>query len=135
MDCSIVKPARTLGSRILFGVLVVVGVTLVCRRGQADGEALPTPPQSNVAPSVRSGGVLEKSYYYHRQQPTPTTLQPMRSCIEADGIPQANGWYNYGFPMQSYRYGWFGAERHDPRVLWHQGYYGDELRTAYRRRY
>ena len=92
-------------------------------------------PQPPMPPDLRNGGVLERSYYYHRQQPTAGTLQPMRSAIEAGCIPQANGWYNYGFPVQSYRYGWFGAERHDPRWFWTKGYYGDEIRTAYRRSY
>ena len=100
----------------------------------------PIAPQANASqptmqPDLRNGGVLERSYYYHRQQPTAGTLQPMRSAIEAGCIPQANGWYNYGFPVQSYRYGWFGAERHDPRWFWTKGYYGDEIRTAYRRSY
>jgi hypothetical protein len=144
MGCTLVKPART-SSRILVGVLVVVGATFFCSRSRAGNEPLPTPPQSNALqstppqsnapPDLRWGGVIEKSYYYHRQQPTQATLQPMRSCIEAGGIPQANGWYNYGFPMQSYRYGWFGAERHDPHMFWTKGYYGDEVRTAYRRSY
>jgi len=146
MDCLSVNTSRVIGSRVLFGALVL-GVTLVGGLSQGAGQRLPTPPQSqeplptptqansNSLPDLRSGGVIEESYRYHRQPPTAGTLQPMRSCIEAGGIPQANGWYNYGFPMQSYRYGWFGAERHDPRVFWTKGYYSDELRTAYRRSY
>ena len=67
----------------------------------AADEALPPPAPPNAAMDVRSGGVLGESYNYHRQQPLP--MQPMRSQIELGGIPQANGWYNYGFPMRSYR--------------------------------
>ncbi|HEX4412568.1 MAG TPA: hypothetical protein VH107_03000 [Lacipirellulaceae bacterium] len=74
--------------------------------------------------TTRAGGVVEDSYYYHR-------LGPMRSAIEAGGIPQANGWYEYGFPMRSYRWGWFGAERNCPRVVWHDGYYGNCIRASY----
>ena len=54
--------------------------------------------------SGSSGGVLAESYHYHRQgeahgrQAHPTIA------------PEA-GWYGYGFPVQTYRWGWFGAER------------------------
>jgi hypothetical protein len=103
------------------GVVVTLCVTLESRAQNAVSE----PAQYGGATTYRSGGVIEDSYYYHH-------LGPMRSAIEAGGIPQANGWYEYGFPMQSYRWGWFGAERHYPRVIWHDGYYGDCVRTAYR---
>jgi hypothetical protein len=106
---------------------------------RAEEETLSTPQQSvqQAAPEdVRYGGTIERSYNYHRQHLTSAELQPMRSQIEMGGIPQANGWYNYGFPMRSYRYGWFGAERpHHPHVMWHQGYYGDKVRTSYRYAY
>ena len=72
----------------------------------------------------RSGGIVADSYYYHH-------VQPMRSAIELGGIPQATGYYNYGFPMQSYRWGWFGAERNYPYVYWHDGYYGTCFRNSY----
>ena len=106
---------------------------------RAEDQALPTPPQTaqqspqqsvqQAAPEdVRFGGTIERSYNYHRQHLTSADMQPMRSQIELGGIPQANGWYNYGFPMRSYRYGWFGAERPHPsardvasRVLRRQG--------------
>lgn len=93
----------------------------IARAQDAGGQPVPF----STAMTTRTGGVIEDSYYYHRQG-------PMRSAIEAGGIPQANGWYEYGFPMRSYRYGWFGAERQYPRVIWHDGYYGDCIRTAYR---
>ena len=106
---------------VSFSVVVAFGVSLVtCAQ-----EAVAPPAQYGGATSIRSGGVIEDSYYYHH-------LGPMRSAIEAGGIPQANGWYEYGFPMRSYRWGSFGAERHYPRVIWHDGYYGDCIRTAYR---
>jgi hypothetical protein len=108
---------RTLG----FSVVIALGVAIVLHAQDAGGPAA----QGGGATTIRSGGVIEDSYYYHH-------LGPMRSAIEAGGIPQANGWYEYGFPMQSYRWGWFGAERHYPRVIWHDGYYGDSIRTAYR---
>jgi hypothetical protein len=75
--------------------------------------------------SGSAGGVLAESYHYHRQgeahgrQSHPT-------------IAPAGGWYRYGFQGQSYRWGWFGAERYYPRVVWHRGYYGDCCRWAYR---
>jgi hypothetical protein len=90
--------------------------------------ASPNAPTTGGATAMRSGGILNESFDYHHPQ-------PMRSAIERGRIPQATGWYNYGFPMQSYRWGYFGAERHYPRVSWHEGYYGDKVRTAYRYAY
>jgi hypothetical protein len=105
---------RTAGYSIVFAL----GVALVTRAQ----EAVAPPNQYGGAASVRSGGVIEDSYYYHH-------LGPMRSAIEAGGIPQANGWYEYGFPMQSYRWGWFGAALSARdlarRVLW--GLHSDGL--------
>ena len=97
-------------------------------RGTMPRMASPTAPTSIGTTAIRSGGILNESFNYHHPQ-------PMRSAIEMGCIPQATGWYNYGFPMQSYRWGYFGAERHYPRVMWHQGYYGDKIRTAYRYAY
>ena len=115
-----------------FGV-VLTAMTFFCACASAE-ESLPTPPQTSAAESFRSGGKVEESYNYHLQQ-SRVSMQPMRSAIELGGIPQANGWYNYGFPMRSYRYGWFGAERQPPRVMWHHGYYGDKTRAEYRNYY
>jgi len=73
---------------------------------------------------MRSGGVLAHSYGYHRQSPTsPTTVAP------------AAGWYGYGFPVKTHRWGWFGATHYYPTVVWHHGYLGDHKRWAYRRGY
>ena len=86
---------------------VQISLHVNCR---AEDEALPTPPQTpqqsaqqTVPEDVRFGGTIERSYNYHRQHLTGADMQPMRSQIEMGGIPQANGWYNYGFPMRSYR--------------------------------
>jgi hypothetical protein len=94
----------------------------------ADNDAPPAPVHTDGAMMMRPGGVLNQSFDYHHPQ-------PMRSAIEMGAIPQANGWYEYGFPMQSYRWGWFGAERHYPQVMWHQGYYGDSVRASTRSAY
>ena len=45
---------------------------------------------------------------------------------------RAGGWYGYGFPVETYRWGWFGVEHYYPTVLWHKGYNGDTVRWAYR---
>jgi hypothetical protein len=89
--------------------------------------ALAEAPGSTASslPDVRSGGVLKESYYYHRQQPVRGGLA---------GQP-AGGWYGYGFPVSTFRWGWFGAEHYYPRVFWHEGYYGDCCRYSYRRGY
>jgi hypothetical protein len=75
---------------------------------------------------VREGGVLPYGFAYHRQVP-PAAANPTIS-------PQ-QGWYGYGFPVRTQRWGWFGASHYYPTVLWHRDYYGDCVRWAYRRGY
>jgi hypothetical protein len=98
---------------------------------------MPIPPQTNApqtnapqtpAPSGMryGGGVFEESYFRGLQR-------PMQSQIEMGRIPCATGGYNYGFPMQSFRWGYFGAQPQNPRTIWHKKYYnGEEIRTTYR---
>ena len=85
----------------------------------ASGAAFADPPQVDV----RDGGVLAESYGYHRQATRPATYPP------------AGGWYGYGFPVSTYRWGWFGAERYYPRVVWHSDNSGECVRWAYRKGY
>jgi hypothetical protein len=70
---------------------------------------------------ARSGGVLQESYHYHR----PLPYAPL-----AD-VPR----YSYGFPVPSYKWGWFGAQHYYPRTTSHRGYNGDYWQWAYRRGY
>jgi hypothetical protein len=138
-------------SRGILGAFLFGATTSFAANGLAADERLPTPPQSpqqqlsqQQAPSSQDadpGSTTQHSYEYYRQQVANAQLQPMRSQIELQPmrsqiekgcIPQATGWHSYGFPNRTFRYGWFGAERSCyPRVMWHQGYYGDETRTAY----
>jgi hypothetical protein len=74
---------------------------------------------------IRNGGVLEESYGYHQQGGE-------RHSYRHGPYPPANGWYGYGFPVSTYRWGWFGAERYYPRVGWRSNYNGDCVRFAYR---
>jgi hypothetical protein len=124
--------------------LGAASLSAVCRGRE---ESLPTPPQSNVPAtqsatpqtqpsaamsqvrpmpqaSFHSDGVFDESYFRQMQH-------PMHSYAEIGGIPQANGWTSYGFPSRSYRWGWFGAQSHYPRVSWRESYYGDKSRVAY----
>jgi hypothetical protein len=78
------------------------------------------------ASELRSGGVLEKSAAYHRQPPI-AAATPLTSA--RDG-----GWYGYGFPVKTHRWGWFGVNYY-PTVHWYHGYYGDCCRRTYRRGY
>jgi hypothetical protein len=85
-------------------------------------------PSADAPLDGSAGGVLAESYQYHRQgyangRPAHPTIAP------------AAGWYGYGFPVQTHRWGWFGAERYNPHVVWHRGYYGDCCRWAYRSGY
>lgn len=124
-------------------LLAVTGTMLVCRASCADDGVQPVPSDTQppaMTPddrqpaaygsgpeAPRSGGLLERSFNYRRQP------QPQLQEVGAPaGYARAGGWYGYGFPVQSYRWGYFGAERNYPRVIWHTGYYGDCVRTAYR---
>jgi hypothetical protein len=74
---------------------------------------------------IRNGGVLDASYGYHRQAQANQSVRP-------GPYPPAGGWYGYGFPVSTYRWGWFGAERYYPRVGCRSDYNGDRMRWAYR---
>jgi hypothetical protein len=102
-----------------FAALIAIAGSACVARG--DG---PIPPISSQ-PDIRSGGVLEESYHYHRQQP----------ARPASSVEPAGGWYGYGFPVSTFRWGWFGAAHYYPTVFWHEGYYGDCCRYSYRRGY
>jgi hypothetical protein len=70
---------------------------------------------------IRRGGVIDQSYRYH-QRIEPTSAR-------------AGGWYGWGFPVETYSWGWFGVEHYYPTVLWHYGYNGESVRWAYRQGY
>jgi hypothetical protein len=89
--------------------------------------AMDDAPPPLLRAEMRSGGVIEESYNYHRQ--------PARMSVAARSIEPAGGWYGYGFPVSTFRWGWFGAAHYYPFVWWHDGYYGDCCRYAYRRGY
>jgi hypothetical protein len=74
---------------------------------------------------IRNGGALDASYSYHRQVQANQSVRP-------GPYPPPGGWYGYGFPVSTYRWGWFGAERYYPRVGCHSDYNGDRMRWAYR---
>ena len=83
------------------------------------GPLYPPTPQTDV----RYDGVLAESYQYHH------------SGGSVAGCATSGGWYGYGFPVSSYRWGWFGAERYYPRVVWHNDNQGHCVRWSYRQGY
>jgi len=93
------------------------------RTGHPPATAGPTLYEPQV--DVRNGGVLDDSYGYHRQAQAYQSVRP-------GPYPPKEGWYGYGFPVTTYRWGWFGAERYYPRVGCHSDYNGDRMRWAYR---
>ncbi len=123
MKCWTYRLARFFSFCTLSLVLLTCG-TSFCMTAETGAPATPPTNPSMGTQSVRSGGKLEQSYNYHRQsatQPTPVTA--------AVGSARSGGWYHYGFPVESYRWGYFGAERNYPRVMWHTGWYGDHVKT------
>lgn len=128
----------------IWGVATAV-MMATCSVGFAEDEAAPAirdapssatpwesdrqPPVNGSGPqAVRSGGLLEHSFNYRQQAQQPR----LQEVGPPAGYARSGGWYGYGFPVNSYRWGYFGAERNYPRVIWHTGYYGDCVRTAYR---
>jgi hypothetical protein len=112
---------------LVFSALVVFGtlsIAVDASRAVASDTLSPLPPRQEI----RSGGVLEESYVYHRQQ-------PMQLAGAARSVEPAGGWYGYGFPVSTFRWGWFGAAHYYPTVFWHDGYYGECCRYGYRRGY
>jgi hypothetical protein len=109
-----------LGSAMFFRLVVIAAIHATCLCASADDgpapEFAPYPPKIDV----RHDGVLAESYGYHRQPIQPATIMP------------PGGSYHYGFPVTTYRWGWFGAEHYYPRVVCHRSYYGDCVRWAYR---
>lgn len=105
----------------------------ICATAQAQAFAqTPTQAPAAAGPTlydpqvdVRNGGVLDESYGYHRQAQTNQSVRP-------GPYPPKGGWYGYGFPVSTYRWGWFGAERYYPRVGLRNDYNGDCVRWAYR---
>lgn len=83
----------------------------------APGRYAPAPRAPD--PDVRAGGVMDVSYNYHTQGPNAVGRPP-------------SPWYGWGFPVQTYRWGWFGASHYYPWTYWHTGYYGNCCRHAYR---
>jgi len=106
---------------LTLGAMLAVHITVLADESPHAVDPPPRPPQVDL----RTGGVLAESYSYHSQGVVPNQAPP-------PNIAPEGGWYGYGFPVQTYRWGWFGAERYYPRVVWHRGYYGDCCRWAYR---
>lgn len=116
-----------LAARLVSAALLVVASAGITVAGADDVTWIGAQP--NV-PKVdaRASGVLAESYGYHRQSP----MIAAATSPTAPAAGQPPGWYGYGFPVQTYRWGWFGAAHYYPTVLWHHGYNGDECRWGYR---
>ena len=99
-------------SRKLCAATLVAGFALAAYQPAVIAES-PSPH------GLRVGGALERSYAYHRGLP----YAPL-----AD-VPR----YSYGFPVPSFKWGWFGAQHYYPRTTSHRGYNGDYWQWAYRR--
>src|SRR5262249_28936440 len=121
-ECGLLRARAAIRALV---VAVLFWMIAAACRAQETAEAPLQPP---LRPAIRSGGVIEESYIYHRQQPT-------RALATTKSIEPAGGWYGYGFPVSTFRWGWFGAAHYYPFVWWHDGYYGDCCRYAYRHGY
>jgi hypothetical protein len=104
-------------------VLIAAALSLLISTGAA-AEHTTDATTSSPATELRSGGVLDESFAYHRQPPSAQATAPLTSAREG-------GWYGYGFPVKTYRWGWFGVNYY-PTVHWYHGYYGDCCRRTYR---
>lgn len=115
--------SRSSGGAMFAGFLLVL-IVVAALAERTSAQFLETTADGQMADSphtdMRWGGALEKSFQYHRQGPNGNLISP------------ATGWNHYGFPVASYRWGWFGAARYYPRTMWHEGFYSDKCRWAYR---
>ncbi len=123
MKYSTYRRARLVSFCAIVSLLLTCGVSF-CLGAENGAPATPPANQATGPQSVRSGGMLEQSYNYHRQPDSQAA-----SVTTGAGSARSGGWYHYGFPVESYRWGYFGAERNYPRVMWHTGWYGDQVKT------
>ncbi len=100
----------------------------VCHLPRARSQEFSTESmQMAPATELRSGGILEESYAYHRQRPaTYGAVGPV--------APAGNA-YRYGFPVETFRYGWFGAGRNYPYTVSGRTYYGHKRHHSLWRTY
>ena len=115
-------------ARAILSLLFVFGLMSIAASACRAADSGNMPTQLPPRPDIRSGGVIEESYIYHRNQPAQVTGA-------ARSVEPAGGWYGYGFPVSTFRWGWFGAAHYYPTVFWHEGYYGDCCRYGYRHGY
>jgi hypothetical protein len=131
-DCKeAVMRYSSIGSKKAALAILLILVATVAVAAEATG--VPNAQESDASvnapvPAPLPRSVLEESFQYHHQGELPEKA-PYPT------VAPARGWYRYGFPVQTHRWGWFGAEHYYPRVLWHYGYYGDHYRWSYRRGY
>ena len=125
MKCPAVGYPASGACRLVWALFL--GLGLVAPAFAADSPFIDDPAPPLPAAELREGGVLAESYQYHRAAAPGSWGRP--------NIAQPAGWYGYGFAVPSYRWGWFGAERYYPRVVWHRGYYNECCRWGYRHGY
>lgn len=114
---------------LLGATLQALLLSAMCQSVRA-AEPPHTDPTHYAPPAdMRRGGALAESYQYHRLGPAAVSALPHAAYQPSAGA------YRYGFPVESYRWGWFGASHYYPRVIWHRGYNGEATRWAYRRGY
>ena len=137
-------PTRAFAISKALAVLVICGTLAASARAQAPqcdtapqiyhAEYGPPPyatPNNNPLVDTRYAGVIQESFDYHRggQGPAPG---PGPAGPAPGLISPATPWYHYGFPVSTYRWGWFGAEHYYPTVWWAHGYYNSYCRYGYR---
>ena len=100
-------------------LVVLLAAALAAQIAAAQSPAYGGPAPYSPLVDTRSGGVLEESYDYQRGGQAPGLISP------------ATGWYHYGFPVSTYRWGWFGVQ-YRPRMVHHTGAHGDYTQTGFR---
>jgi hypothetical protein len=127
MNGDLIRSDRSAIASILY---VVLAAALISQAACAKELPNTEPTMDAAASEPQPLSMLDRSYLYHRSGMLPETAPYPATSPARDG-----GWYRYGFPAQTHRWGWFGAEHYYPRVIWHRGYYGDHCRWCYRRGY
>ena len=102
---------------------IALAACLVCVARTDAQELLPTPPaESQAAPSQHA---------YARPAYQPYWLD----SGDDPRIAPYSGHTNQAHRSPTFRWGWFGAEHHYPRVHWHNTYVDDRIRWSTQRRY
>lgn len=106
------------------GLCLVILCLTSARFARAEEAVWIGPLPANAPAAVRWDEVPAGSYGFSPRSPD----------VRHSVAPRA-GSYGHGVVASPFRWGWFGAGRYDPTVIWHCDYYGKAVRWSHRHGY